>query len=84
MTNELLSDSDNNIVGVAQEWLADEARVTANKEILDVITGQTARDLKDLDGILAESRPYTLEDWNKRSWFRRICASVFRLGSIWL
>ena len=40
--------------------------------------------LEDLDGILAESRPYTLEDWNNRSWFRRMCASVFRLGSIWL
>ena len=33
---------------------------------------------------LAESRPYTLEDWNQRSWFRKMCASVFRLGSIWL
>ena len=40
--------------------------------------------LEDLDGILAESRPYTLEDWNQRSWFRKMCASVFRLGSIWL
>ncbi|MDE6456407.1 MAG: cardiolipin synthase, partial [Dysosmobacter sp.] len=40
--------------------------------------------LEDMDGILAESRPYTLEDWNRRPWFRKMCASVFRLGSIWL
>lgn len=53
VTNELLEDSDNNIAAVAQEWLADEARVTANKEILAVIQGKEAKDLKDLDGILA-------------------------------
>lgn len=52
ITNELLEDSDNNIASVAQEWLADEARVTANKEILAVIQAKTAQDLKDLDGIL--------------------------------
>ena len=37
VTNELLEDSDNNIATVVQEWLADEARVTANKEILTII-----------------------------------------------
>lgn len=52
VTNELLEDSDNNIAAVAQQWLADEARVTANKEILAVIAAKTAKDLKDLDGIL--------------------------------
>lgn len=52
VTNELLEDSDNNIAAVAQEWLADEARVTANKEILAVIRKKEAQDLKDLDGIL--------------------------------
>ena len=40
--------------------------------------------LEDMDGILAQSAPYTLEDWNRRPWLRRMCASVFRLGSIWL
>ena len=40
--------------------------------------------LEDLDGILAQSVPYTMEDWGKRSWFRKMCASVFRLGAIWL
>ncbi len=53
VTNELLEDSDNNIAAVAQDWLADEARVTANKEILAVIQKKEAQDLKDLDGILA-------------------------------
>lgn len=52
VTNELLEDSDNNIVSIVQEWLADEARVTANKEILAVIKAKTAQDLKNLDGIL--------------------------------
>ncbi len=40
--------------------------------------------LEDLDGILAESAPYTMEDWNRRSWFRKMCASIFKLGAIWL
>lgn len=53
VTNELLADSDNNIAAIAQEWLADEARVTANKEILAVIQAKTSQDLKTLDGILA-------------------------------
>jgi len=53
VTNELLEDSDNNIAAVAQEWLADEGRVTANKEILAAVQKKTAQDLKNLDGILA-------------------------------
>nr|WP_325212354.1 phage major capsid protein [uncultured Oscillibacter sp.] len=52
VTNELMADSDSNIAAVVQEWLADEARVTANREILGVIGAKTAKDLKDLDGIL--------------------------------
>lgn len=53
VTNELLEDSDSSIAAVVQQWLADEARVTANKEILSVVSAKTAQDLKDLDGILA-------------------------------
>ncbi len=53
VTNELLEDSDNNIAAIAEEWLADEARVTANQEILAVVQGKAAQDLKGLDGILA-------------------------------
>lgn len=52
VTNELLEDSDENIAAVATEWLGDEARVTANKEILAEIATNTATNLKDLDGIL--------------------------------
>lgn len=52
VTNELLEDSDNNITAIATEWLADEARVTANKEILAVTQAKAAQDLKNLDGIL--------------------------------
>lgn len=53
VTNELMADSDSNIAAVVQEWLADEARVTANREILEIIESKTARDLKNLDGILS-------------------------------
>lgn len=53
VTNELLDDSDDNIVAIVQEWLADESRVTANQEILSVIQAKPAQDLKDLDGVLA-------------------------------
>jgi len=52
VTAELYEDSDANIAMLAQEWLGDEARVTANKEILAVINAKEATDLKDLDGIL--------------------------------
>ena len=52
VTNELLADSDNNIVAVVQEWLADANRNTANKLILDQIKTSTAKDLANLDGIL--------------------------------
>ena len=40
--------------------------------------------LEDLDGVVADSVPYTMEDWNRRGVFRRMFASVFRLGAIWL
>ena len=53
VTNELLEDSDNNIASVVETWLADEARVTANKEILAEIAKNPEQDLKDLDGILS-------------------------------
>ncbi len=52
VTNELLEDSDSNIAAVAEEWLGDEARVTANKEILTIVATNDSTDLKDLDGIL--------------------------------
>lgn len=53
VTAELYEDSDANIAMIAQEWLGDEARVTANNEILAVIHSKEETDLKDLDGILS-------------------------------
>lgn len=52
VTNELLEDSDANIAAVVEEWLGDEARVTANNEILTVVKAKGDTDFKDLDGIL--------------------------------
>ena len=40
--------------------------------------------LEDMDSIMAAGAPYTMEDWNSRGLFRRMFASVFRLGAIWL
>lgn len=40
--------------------------------------------MEDLDGIAAESSAYTLEDWSRRPWYRKVFASFFRLGAIWL
>jgi HK97 family phage major capsid protein len=53
VTNELLADSDENIVGVLTNWIADESRVTANKLILAAIAAgwDTPTNLTDLDGI---------------------------------
>lgn len=51
VTNELLSDSDANIVNTLIEWIGDESRATANKLILDKIKEVSETDLKNLDGI---------------------------------
>ena len=40
--------------------------------------------LEDMDAIMAESKPYTLEEWDRRSWPRRAVAAVLKLFSIWL
>ena len=40
--------------------------------------------LEDMDHIMGESRPYTLQEWKKRPWYRRIFASVLKLFAIWL
>jgi cardiolipin synthase len=40
--------------------------------------------LEDLDNVMAQSALYTLEEWNRRSWFRRTASSILRLGAIWL
>lgn len=40
--------------------------------------------LEDMDAIMAQSQPYTLEEWNQRPWHRRVFASILKLGAIWL
>ena len=40
--------------------------------------------LEDMDGIMAESTPYTMEEWKKRPWYRRVVSSILKLGAIWL
>lgn len=51
ITNELLEDTDTNIVNTIVEWLGDESRVTRNKIILDLIKKQTEKELNGLDDI---------------------------------
>ena len=37
-----------------------------------------------MDAIMAQSHLYTLEEWNQRPWYRRVFASILKLGAIWL
>lgn len=53
VTNELLRDSDANIINTVVEWMGDEARVTDNKNILEVAKTFTAKTLTKA-GILDE------------------------------
>ncbi|WP_298030188.1 cardiolipin synthase [uncultured Dysosmobacter sp.] len=40
--------------------------------------------LEDMDTVMEQSVLYTLEEWKQRSWFRRVFASILKLGAIWL
>ena len=51
ITNELLEDTDTNIVNIIVEWLGDESRVTRNKIILELIKTQDEVELDGLDDI---------------------------------
>lgn len=51
ITNELLEDSDANIVNIIVEWLGDESRVTRNKIILELIKKKAQEKLNGLDDI---------------------------------
>lgn len=51
VTNELLQDSDVNIVNTLVQWIADESRVTANKLILEIIKTKEETALNGLDDI---------------------------------
>ena len=51
VTNELLADSDANIVSELTTWIGDESRVTANKLILEQIKAKEATPITGLDDI---------------------------------
>lgn len=51
VTNELLEDSDANIVNTLVEWIGDESRVTANKLILEAVKAKAETELIGLDDI---------------------------------
>lgn len=51
ITNELLEDTDTNIVNIIIEWLGDESRVTRNKIILELIKKKEQEKLNGLDDI---------------------------------
>ena len=51
VTDEVLADTDQNLVSILTEWIADESRVTDNTAVLAAIATQTATNLKDIDGI---------------------------------
>lgn len=51
VTNELLADSDANIVQVLTEWIAGESQATANNLILTKLATKTPTNLANLDGI---------------------------------
>ena len=38
----------------------------------------------DMEQTLTQSGAYTLEEWDRRPWYRRIFASVMKLFAIWL
>ena len=40
--------------------------------------------LEDMDDIMSKSTLYTMAEWKKRPWLRRMFASLLRLGAIWL
>ena len=40
--------------------------------------------LEDMDDIMSKSQQYTLEEWNGRSWLRKMFSSILRLGAIFL
>lgn len=51
MTDELIEDSDENIVNIVVEDIGEEARITDNVQILSAITTIDKTNLADLDGI---------------------------------
>ena len=61
-------------------FVLDEADKMLSDNFLPVVEDL----LEDMDNIMAQSKPYTLEEWKRRPWLRRMSASILRLGAIWL
>lgn len=51
VANDLINDSDANIVSIVSEWLGKANIATANAKILEIINAKGQTDLKDMDGI---------------------------------
>jgi len=51
VSNDLVNDSDANIMNIVSEWLAKANVATTNKKVLAKVAEKTQTDLKDLDGI---------------------------------
>lgn len=51
VSNDLINDSDANIVAIVSEWLGKANVATSNAKILEMINAKSATDLKDIDGI---------------------------------
>ena len=54
VTNDLLNDSDANIVQVIVDWIGRNSLVTDNKEILGILLGKAATELSGIAGIKKE------------------------------
>ena len=51
VSNDLVNDSDANIMNIVAEWLAKADIATTNKKVLAKVAEKTQTDLKDIDGI---------------------------------
>ena len=49
----------------------------------EVVEHEPVHTMEDMDRLVAQSAPYTLAEWNQRSWLRKMCASLLRLVAIW-
>lgn len=51
ITNELLDDTDQNLVAILTEWIGDESRVTRNKLIISAIKTKTETTFSNMDDV---------------------------------
>lgn len=51
ISNDLINDSDTNIVSVVTEWMGKADVATSNKKILELVATKSQTDLVDIDGI---------------------------------